>query len=458
MTTADRETSVIGASTSDAGSTASLRETFGVLFGLVIPLVARGVIIRRPRMVRLAERLDADRRAVRRMQALADRHGPGPIRLKIPVRHTALVVDPDDVHRVLQGSPDPFTPASLEKRAALSHFQPEGVLISEGAERADRRRFNERVLDEDAPVHRLGESFVAVAREEARGLLAGSERTRELTWDDFVEAWFRVVRRVTFGDSARDDHELTDLSAQLRGHANWAFASRKRRRVRATFHDRIEYYVRRAEPGSLTQVMAETPTTGQTAAVQQVPQWLFAFDPAGMATFRALALLAAHPTDAETARAEARAAAGEPAPELMFLRTCVLESLRLWPTTPAILRDTTEPTTWGGGNRLRAGTNMVVYAPFFHRNERRLDVADRFSPELWSRNRGTDDWPLVPFSGGPAMCPGRNLVLLTTSTFLSVLIEQHRFDLVQSTRLDDREPLPSVLDPYSLRFDVSPLG
>jgi gluconate kinase len=32
----------------------------------------------------------------------------------------------------------------------------------------------------------------------------------------------------------------------------------------------------------------------RTAAAQQVPQWLFAFDPAGIATFRAVALLAAH--------------------------------------------------------------------------------------------------------------------------------------------------------------------
>jgi cytochrome P450 len=64
----------------------------------------------------------------------------------------------------------------------------------------------------------------------------------------------------------------------------------------------------------------------------------------------------------------------------------------------------------------------------------------------------------VPFSGGPAMCPGRNLVLLTTTAFLSELVEQHRFALVPPARLDGREPLPSVLDPYSLRYRVAALS
>jgi len=68
-----------------------------------------------------------------------------------------------------------------------------------------------------------------------------------------------------------------------------------------------------------------------TAPLEQVPQWLFAFDAAGMASFRALALLVAHPDGLDAARAEI-AAAGAARTPLPALRAALLEAVRLWPT------------------------------------------------------------------------------------------------------------------------------
>ena len=57
-----------------------------------------------------------------------------------------------------------------------------------------------------------------------------------------------------------------------------------------------------------------------------------------MSTFRALAVLASLPGHAQAARDEAR----RHDPELPYLRAAILESVRLWPTTPAILRQRPE--------------------------------------------------------------------------------------------------------------------
>src|SRR5215212_6214260 len=150
---------------------ASTAETAGVMADVVLPLAARGAIVRRPRVVGLLDRADADRRAVRSLQRLRRRHGPGPVLLRLPRRELAVVLEPEHVHRILDGSPEPFATATLEKRAALSRFEPHGVLISDGGERADRRRFNEEVLDTDRPVHRLAGDIVAILREEAAPLV-----------------------------------------------------------------------------------------------------------------------------------------------------------------------------------------------------------------------------------------------------------------------------------------------
>ncbi|UOY00094.1 cytochrome P450 [Blastococcus sp. PRF04-17] len=393
----------------------------------------------------LAERIDADTRAVRHLTGLRERYGAGPVRIRLPGRQVTVVLSPDHVHRVLDGTPRPFSAATREKRAALAHFQPEGLLISSPAERAHRRTFNEAVLDTGSPVHRLAGPVGAVAEEEADALLAGVHRTGRLDWDAFGAAWWRVVRRVVLGEGAREDHALTDDLRRLRRRGNFSLLAPTSRRVRERFLGRLARYVEIGEPGSLAGLVASTPAHPDTVPHQQMPQWLFAFDAMSWAAYRALALLAMHPGDLRRARAELPLS-----PDLPYTRAALLESLRLWPTTPAILRDTTEETTWESGT-LPAGASVLVFAPFFHRDATRLDEAHRFAPELWLRERTADDWPLVPFSAGPGMCPGRNLVLLTASVLLGRLVEQHDWELVRGGLARSR-PLPGTLDPFRLRF------
>jgi cytochrome P450 len=440
---------------------ATIRETLDVITGVVTPTIAKGAIIRRPKAVAMAERLELDRRAVRSLQRLRNRYGTGPLMLRVPMREQAVILAPEHLRRVLDESPDPFSTASSEKRAALSHFEPKVALITPpGPERADRRRFNEQVLQSDSPMHRLSDAFVAVVDEEAAELLDGVRRRGgELDWDAFIETWFRVVRRVVFGDGARDDHELRELIDELRSHANWAFLHPKRRDLRERFFERLNGHLARAEPGSLAHVMAHVPKTRRTAPDHQVPQWLFAFDPAGMTTFRALALLATHPEQAAEAREEIAAKRGSGDRHLPFLRACVLESLRLWPTTPMVLRQTTRETTWDTGV-MPAGTGVLIFAPFFHRDDERLAYADRLAPEIWmaaadgDQARPPQDWPLIPFSGGPAICPGRNLVLLLTSNMLAALADDPRLRLKRPGRLQSDGRLPGTLDNYALRFEI----
>jgi cytochrome P450 len=427
---------------------ASILDTLALALDVFAPSVAKGAIIRRPRMVALAERFELDRRAVRRMQKLRNKYGDGPLMLRLPVRRQAVVLAPQHVHRVLHETPEPFSAASSEKRAALSHFQPRGVLISEGKDREVRRRFNEEALDHHHAMHRLVDSFATMVDQEAGRILAAARASGELDWDAFAQGWYRLVRRVVFGDAASEDQELNDLTVHLRQAANWAVFHPKDKPAQERFFARIRTYLERAEPGSLAGLIAHMPVQPGTEPDQQVPQWLFAFDAAGMATFRALALLASHPE----ALARARDEIASSDPQRPFLRAVVMESVRLWPTTPMVLRQTTRATRWAQGT-MPADTGLLIYAPFFHRDDQRLPHADRFTPDLWLRERGERDWPLVPFSEGPAGCPGRNLVLLLASSMLAALLDGRPVRLLPESRLDPAR-LPGTLDNYTLRFQL----
>src|SRR6266511_3312706 len=91
--------------------TASVPDTLRVLSTVLAPVLAQGPIIRRPRVLALAERLDADRRAGRLLRRLRTRYGSGPLRLRVPGRSVVVLLSPEDVRTVLLGTPEPYTPA-----------------------------------------------------------------------------------------------------------------------------------------------------------------------------------------------------------------------------------------------------------------------------------------------------------------------------------------------------------
>jgi len=441
-------------------------DTARVVAKVLTPTVGRGTIKRRPTVMRRLERHDVDRGAIELLRSLRATHGPNPLRLSLPGRDYAIIVDPDDARRVLDGTPAPFAIANLEKQAALRQFQPHNSLISDPPERERRRRFQEHALQSEQVFHDVAADVQRIVEQEIEGFAALVASMGRIDWADWVPCWYRIVRRVVLGEVARDDHRLTDDLATLRSRANLSVLASQDERTRARFRARLARHLERAEPGSLAATIAAL-DTGTVDPADQVPQWLFAFEPAGMATYRTLALLAAHgQTDGDhdaTSEVASGTHGSDPSPtgpggvpRLDHLRAAVLESLRLWPTTPAILRDTTEATAWRGRS-LPEGAGVLVYAPLLHRDPDLVDAPDTFRPGRWDPTGFTTEepGPIVPFSAGPGICPGRNVVLLTCSLSLAALTSRLSVSVLGDTRLSPGA-LPSVLDPFSLSLAVQP--
>ena len=421
--------------------TASPLHTALVLRDVLLPVVARGAILRRPRLGTLAEKLHTDDRAVRRVRQLRRTYGEGPVLLRIPGRTIALVVAPEDVWRLLDGTPDPFAAATAEKAGALHHFQPHAVLVTDSPMRAPRRSLNEQALDTHQPVHPHGHRMVEVIREELDGL------NGTLGWDDFRAIWSRAVRRIVLGDAARDDTQLTEQLDQLRADANWAQFRPRRPAVRDHFLAALSAYVRKAEPGSLVEALG--PLDDELDSTGQVPHWLFAFDAAGIALWRLFAVLASRPDALEPIVAEA----GHPeaSPLLSQAGAAVQESLRLWPTILVVLRESREDTEWRD-DVVPAGTEFAIVSSVFHRDDEALDFANGFEPSAWLDGSTDGPWPIIPFSAGPAECPGRNVVLLTTSTAVSHVAASYDLDVDPRTRGKLTDSMPATLNHAAIRI------
>jgi cytochrome P450 len=210
----------------------------------------------------------------------------------------------------------------------------------------------------------------------------------------------------------------------------------------AKFNSRLASYVEAAAPSSLVGQFGEAPAGPDTKPVGQIAHWLFATgDTLAINSFRALALLASHPTQHERALNED------------YLGAALEEAMRLWPTTTMLSRVTVADTEWGG-ETVPSGTQVLIPNTFFHRDTTRHEWADRFAPERWLSGEAAGDWSFNHFSRGPQACPGTALARLLGVAALGAVLDTGEPTL-ESPALDPAKPLPQMLDFFGIRVRVS---
>jgi hypothetical protein len=304
---------------------------------------------------------------------------------------------------------------------------------------------HEHALATGERVHPLVERFRRIIFEEIDELLPVDGEITPIGWGDFSETWFRIVRRIVLGDGARDDNELTAVLDDLRRRANWAFAIPANKRKLKNFQNRMADYLEQPEPGSL---ISRFPQDRRVEPESQVAQWLFAFDAAGIATFRALALIASLPEQQERVHREA----ADTATDRRLARAVFLDTVRLWPTTPAILRELTEDHQLAG-HAIAKGTGVIIFAPFFHRDDERLPYANQLNADLWLEQDAAPAAGLVPFSAGPVICPGHDVVPMLASLVMGALLSKARIDLTEPAI--NPTALPGILNHFEIKIALT---
>ena len=424
----------------------------------LLPTMLKGIAIPQPFWTELATRFDTGRGAAT-VQRLTERYSGRPVMLRSIGGQTLLVLAADDVRRVLDSPVSVYGMNAPEKRRLFSPFAPDALNGSPPDLHAERRPFNEAVLDYGHEPHLLAERFLRVVHEEVEAMLADAG---VLDYERSLAAFRRIARRCALGDAAADDTELSEEHSRLRADADWlglkVWKRRKNARLKASMDERIQRYVDAAESGTLVSLFPSAPREAETRPNGQVPFWLMALDAVRTAVFNALALVTTDPVAHERALAEVRKADTAHGPgtvaahaELPFVRACLLDSVRLWPAAALLVRVTAAETEWYG-ETLPIGARVLIPVAAHHRAHR-LPHANRFSPGLWLDGSADADWQMNVFSRGGAQCAGRNLALLLGTASLAELLRQGEFDLLRPKLAADR-PLPYGINPLKVRFAV----
>lgn len=411
-----------------------------------VPNILQGLFKKRETVVSTVGKLPADYLAHRLVEGLARKYGPDPFWVRVGSDDTLLLTHPDDIKVVLGGSPSPFAPDPDAKRKGMTAFQPTALSISRGDLWAQRRAFAEAVLETSSPLHSLAKVFAAIAAEEATALV---DQNEELTFAALNATFQRITRRVVFGDAASDDTELTDQLQRLMAAGNKMPG--KPADGYDEFHAHLTTYVESPDPLALTGLIARAPSNDETDVPGQLIHWLFAMgDTLPTNLFRTLALLATHPEALE--RVHAEMGSKKPTPKSIagseYLAGCILEAMRLWPTTALFGRVQAEDYRWVNGQKTPAGTPLLIHNLFNHRNRDRIPFADRFAPEEWSEGSAAEDWSFNFFSHGPQGCPGAGLSIFLGQAFLTSLLNQTTPEIAEGPALDPAKPLPYGYDVY----------
>ncbi len=410
---------------------------------VIVPNAVQGLFRRRRAAVAAATRTGVDGRAVGLLRGMARGHGGGPVWVRVIKDEALLLLDPADIERVLDGSPEPYASDPKPKRDGMVAFQPQAATISRGEQWRSRRRFTEAVL-RSPKGGKLLSGWEKLCREELERMLTGPVAVSggELDWDPWHEMVQRIARRLILGDGAAEDEQLTELLEELMSEGNGMPAQPGERLQE--LESMIAAHVDAAERGSLAGRFAGAPSDEATAPIGQVPHWLFALgDSLAINAFRALAVLASDKAVLTLARESAD-----------YLGACLQEAMRLWPTTTTLSRETTERVEWRGES-VPAGTQVVIVNTFSHRDPDRLDYADRFAPEEWLEGDASDYPGFNFFSRGPQVCPGTAIATGVGELLLAELIERFEPRAI-SPQLDLAEPLPHMVDFFGIRVGLEP--
>ena len=349
----------------------------------IVPYYLRGIFTKNKFWTSFWNKIHRDPLAVNFIRRLRQKYRSDYFYIYLLRNKSLVVLDLEGIRRVLDHSPILYAADPDLKRRGMSHFQPNALTISRGAEWEERRQFNEAVLATSQRVHPQADQILK-AIDQATGLLTANA-DRYLGWDQFDHLFKRITLEIIFGHGARGDTALTDRLTAMMRESNRVFLLGKARKF-DVFYERIRHYLEAAENGSLTAMCKHVPSTAETKVENQVPHWMFAMmETLATNTTRTLALIVSHPNVEERVRQEIQKN-GTQTPKgidaLSYLEGCIQEVMRLWPTTPMLTRQTVQESVLGG-NTIPSGTQIVILNGFNHRDWETDPDIGNFRPEFW---------------------------------------------------------------------------
>ena len=379
-------------------------------------------------------------------------------------RTTFFVADPRLIRTLLVDHADALARDEVAQRALVPALG-EGILTSDGAAWRMQRRTVASAFRPDcihALVPRMHQAAQAAS---ARWSMREAREPFDLLQDMMRTALDIILAALVSGDSGLDVDAFERALETSIGTTNWkiayamlgvpssvphpgqgagAQAARSLRSAMAAIVAR-----RRASPRQGADLLgmlldARDPETGTPMGDGSIVDNLLTFVAAGhettaLALTWTLRLLHDHPEVETRVLREIEEVGpdftGDPASveRLVYTRQALMESMRLFPPAPLILRRTTRPLPLAGRTvPVGSALHIPIYA--LHRQERLWPRAGTFDPDRFSPGLSAERerFTYMPFGAGPRVCIGAGLAMTECLVVLASLLPHYRLRPVQA--------------------------
>lgn len=429
-------------------ATLSLWDSVRYNLAHVLPAYMRGLFTPNRFWTGFWAALEYDAAAVKFVNKMRNKYHSDYLYLYLLTTKSLLVLDPKGINHALDKSPETYADAKL-KRVGMSHFQPDALTISRGNEWRDRRAFNESVLNTGEEVHELADIFIDIIGAETSNTL--QQTKGKLAWDDFSRLFERIMLQIIFGKDVSAPALLHSLRKMMH-ESNRGFGLHKSSYFDA-FYASLSHRRQNSYTPSLAMLCSHAPVSEVTKVDYQIPHWMFAMaDTLAINTARAVALIIAHPFAETRVREEIENAnidSGHGVNQLRYLEGCVQEAMRLWPTTPMLVREAIRDDMINGVH-IPAGTQLIILNSSNHRDRNHIDFADKFLPQHWIDKK--IDNRFNHLSNGRQICAGKDLALLIAKAVIANLLSGHRY-ILERPSIDPGKPLPYLYNHFHIRFE-----
>jgi cytochrome P450 len=378
-------------------------------------------------------------------------------------RRQFIINDPVAIKRILLDNVANYEKTELTRRV-LEPGLGKGLITLEGETWRRHRRTMAPAFD-----HRSIAAFTPIMTGAAEELLKhwsalGEGGSTDVS-HDMMEVTLKIISRTMFssdsddimsimgGAAGRYQSEIRPNLLDLLGLPLWLAGLGRQRSADRVFHefdtliDRlIDARVRDPNNGPTDLlarlIAARDEQTGGGMTAQEVRDHVITIFMAGhettaMAMTWAWYLVSQHPAVEAKLHAELNAVLGGRAPnhddlaKLSYTRMIIEETMRIYPTVPAMEREALAEDTLVG-RRIPKGSTVMILPWVLHRHVKLWSNPGRFEPERFSpeNSAARPRFTYLPFGGGRRICIGAAFSLAEATILLATLAQRFRLRLV----------------------------
>eukprot|EP01126_Amoeba_proteus_P060530 TRINITY_DN8011_c0_g1_i4.p1 TRINITY_DN8011_c0_g1~~TRINITY_DN8011_c0_g1_i4.p1 ORF type:complete len:219 (+),score=36.57 TRINITY_DN8011_c0_g1_i4:921-1577(+) len=122
--------------------------------------------------------------------------------------------------------------------------------------------------------------------------------------------------------------------------------------------------------------------------------------------------------------------------EMKYLKNCLKETLRLYPSVPATARRALKDDVLPDGTIVKSGDRIVYHEYMVHRNPKYWNNPETFDPDRWmDKELIKSSLQYVPFHAGPMSCLGQHMAMIEAQTMLALLFQKFDLKLVANQKV-----------------------